>query len=196
MKKLMIAILVLATAFVHAQSAEEARASFHYLDGKFFIDSDGYFQLTYDMPGSKPGQNVNFGYYIFDDAKPLSQDDLNFLDDKPKNHDTITISGLKSNQVIGFYFASDKSAGATILSTVTDVDDEFGKSFVSFSELKPGYYTFGDEHWDGGRVLAFTEVESAPSPAPSGQPLPGALTTMLVAGGCAAFLRKRKAARK
>ena len=74
-------------------------------------------------------------------------------------------------------------------SPVTDVPN----SMTSFHVTDEGY-TFGDTKWQA-RVLGF--AASAPSETtPSGQPLPGALTTMLIAGGCAAYLRKRKAARK
>ncbi|MBR5839067.1 MAG: hypothetical protein IKZ84_11030, partial [Victivallales bacterium] len=59
-----------------------------------------------------------------------------------------------------------------------------------FTEKDYGY-TFGDTKWEKGRVLAFKANST-----PSGQPLPGALTTMLIAGGCAAYLKRRKSARK
>ncbi len=202
MKKLMIAMLVLVAVGVYAKDETPSgpQAVFHYDNGKFIIDSDGYMQLNYEMDITKPGQVNDFGYYIIDSTKPLTKDDLKSLDTKPQNKDTIPISGLQKDQSIGFYLKTKKADGegyTVVLSTATELADDFGENIVSFTKLESGSYTFGDSHWTSYRVLGFdtTPAPSDPS-APTGQPLPGALTTMLIAGGCAAFLRKRKAARK
>ena len=181
MKKLMVAILVLAAACVYAQMPDfEYENDFYgYKNGVFTIKTNGDLNLTYYSEDSKYGQIKEFGYYNI--ANPTKQ---NKIDTHLTGNETVTISGLQAGDEIGFYintkFSYDKMKNVTVYSSpVTDVP----KSLTSFHVTDDGY-TFGDTKWEA-RVLGF--AVSVPSETtPSGQPLPGALTTMLVAGGCAA----------
>ncbi|MBO7533808.1 MAG: hypothetical protein J6T46_07450, partial [Victivallales bacterium] len=112
------------------------------------------------------------------------------LDDKLTGNETIKINDLKAGDEIAFYMTSKKGGdNLTIYSTNVTLPN----SSTYFTETDYGY-TFGDTKWDKG-VLAWKESTTV-DPTTSGQPLPGALTTMLIAGGCAAYLKRKKAARK
>ena len=181
MKKSIIALLVLVSAVVcQAASVEEI---YEYYNGVFTITQDGDLMLTYFSKDSKYGHIDEFGYYKVDDP-----DKKYMVDDKLHGNETVTIKNLKAGDKIGLYIKSDKSENLTIYSTDVTLPD----TTTIFSETENGF-TFGDTKWDA-RVLGFTAT-STPS-APSGQPLPGALTTMLIAGGCAAYLKRKKSARK
>lgn len=195
MKKLMIAILVMAAAGVYAQVSVENydNGIISYNDGIFTVLANGSLTLTYYSPDTKYGQIEEFGYYM--ESNPSKHF---VLDTKLTGNESITISGLKEGDKIGFYadtkFSHKGDKNVTVYSSMVDL----ANTLTSFKETDYGY-TFGDVKWES-RVLAFamstTPAPEPEPPAPTGQPLPGALTTMLVAGGCAAFLRKRKAARK
>ncbi len=188
MKKSIIALLVLVSAFVcQAASVEEI---YEYYNGVFTITQDGDLMLTYNSSDTKYGQVITeFGYV------KLAENETDIIEFNPLTNkitggsEPATLSGLQANDKIALYIKTRKGGDTVYFST----DVTFPNSERNFHETDYGY-TFGDKHWEDGRVLGFT-VTSTPS-APSGQPLPGALTTMLIAGGCAAYLKRKKSARK
>ena len=184
MKKSIIAVLVF-VATVASLVAAPATDLYDYYNGVFSIKNDGAMTLTYYSPDSKYGQVTEFGYFN------VSHPEEKFmLDDKLTGNETIKINDLKAGDEIAFYMTSKKGGdNLTIYSTNVTLPN----SSTYFTETDYGY-TFGDTKWDKG-VLAWKESTTV-NPTPSGQPLPGDLTTMLIAGGCAAYLKRKKAARK
>ena len=181
MKKFLVAALVLVSAIV-CHAADSVDSIYKYYEGTFEILQNGSMSLTYYSPDSKYGQIEEFGYFKVDDPTNKIK-----LDDHLTGNETVTIKDLEAGDKIAFYMKSKKGGDVlTIYSTNVTLED----STTYFTEKDYGY-TFGDTKWEKGRVLAF-EANSTPS----GQPLPGALTTMLIAGGCAAYLKRKKAARK
>ena len=184
MKKSIIAVLVF-VATVASLVAAPATDLYDYYNGVFSIKNDGSMTLTYYSPASKYGQVTEFGY--FNVSNP---EEKFMLDDKLTGNETIKINDLKAGDEIAFYMTSKKGGdNLTIYSTNVTLPN----SSTYFTETDYGY-TFGDTKWNKG-VLAWKESTTV-NPTPSGQPLPGALTTMLIAGGCAAYLKRKKAARK
>ena len=159
-----------------------------YYNGVFKIKQDGSLSLTYYSPDSKYGQIEEFGYY-----KVGNPEEKILLDSHLTGNETVTIKNLKAGDEIAFYMDSKKSGEVMIYSSNVTLPN----STTYFYEKDYGNqdygYTFGDTKWKEGRALAW---KMGTNPAPSGQPLPGALTTMLIAGGCAAYLKRRKSARK
>lgn len=200
MKKLLVAFLVLATVFAYAKKDNDTTVTtpteptvtdlYSYYEGVFTIKQAGSLSLTYYSPDSKYGQIEEFGYY-----KVSNPEEKFLLDTDLKGNETVTIENLKAGDEIAFYMDSKKSGDLTIYSSNVTLEN----STTYFYEKDKGdhdyEYTFGDTKWKKGRVLAW-KMRTDPAPAPSGQPLPGALTTMLIAGGCAAYLKRRKSARK
>ena len=210
MKKLLVAFLVLATVFAYAGNDKDKGKDkdkdnnnnttvttpaepkvtdlYKYYDGVFKITQDGTLSLTYYSPDSKYGQVTAFGYF-----KVGNPDEKFLLDDKLTGNETVKIENLKAGDEIAFYMQS-KKGGDNLTIYSTNVTQPNSTTYFTVTDYG---YTFGDTKWDKG-VLAWKEVTTVNSPetAPSGQPLPGALTTMLIAGGCAAYLKRRKSARK
>jgi hypothetical protein len=213
MKKLLVTFLVLATVFAYAGNGNgngngnghnngnnnnttvvttptepTVTDLYEYYKGVFKIKQDGSLSLTYYSPDSKYGQIEEFGYY-----KVGNPEKKFLLDSHLTGNETVTIKNLKAGDEIAFYMDSKKSGEVMIYSSNVTLPN----STTYFYEKDYGNqdygYTFGDTKWEKGRALAW---KMGTNPAPSGQPLPGALTTMLIAGGCAAFLKRKKAARK
>ena len=186
MKKSIIAVLVLVTT-VASLIAAPATDLYDYYNGIFSIKNDGSMTLTYYSPDSKYGQVTEFGYF-----KVSNPEEKFMLDDHLTGNETIKINDLKAGDEIAFYMSSKKGGDDL---TIYSTNVTLANSTTYFTVTDYGY-TFGDTKWDKG-VLAWKESTTVnPTPAPSGQPLPGALTTMLIAGGCAAYLKRKKAARK
>ena len=204
MKKLMVAVLVLVGVFAYAQSEIDAQS---YLDAAAPFDS-GTHMFTIQQNGTlhiQLYQSVNelghvdvFGYYkiLADNTmedNPLAYHNPSEGQRKLKANAEFDIEGLQANEKVVFYVIAKK-----------DGEDEKHTDF-DINPNTPGgsaggatIYTVGFKDKNKDAEFSFKRVgfTSDSAPAASGQPLPGALTTMLVAGGCAAFLRKRKAARK
>ena len=187
MKKLLVAALVLVSAIV-CHAADSVDSIYKYYNGTFEILQNGSMSLTYYSPDSKYGQVYEFGYIKLNE----NPTEWYALDKDLTGNESVTLNGLQVGDKVAFYIKTKFSGKETVYST--DVD--FPQSITNFHQTDYGY-TFGDPKWVEGRVLGF-EATSTPDPAPatSGQPLPGALTTMLIAGGCAAYLKRRKSARK
>lgn len=197
MKKLLVATLVLVSVFAYAKKDNDTTVTtptepkvtelYEYYNGVFKITQDGTMSLTYYSPDSKYGQVTEFGYF-----KVGNPDKKFLLDDKLTGNETVKIENLKAGDEIAFYMKSKKGGdNLTIYST-----NVMASNSTTFFTVTDYGYTFGDTKWDKG-VLAWKEKAIVDStPAASGQPLPGALTTMLIAGGCAAYLKRRKSARK
>ena len=185
MKKLLFAALVLVSAILcHANPLSDIA---EYYDGVFKITQNGSITLSYYSPDTKYGQVVKeFGYIKLNE----SPTEWHTLDKKLTGNESVTLSGLQAGDEVVLYIKKTHHNGTAMIYS-TEV--MFDGSMTNFHETDYGY-TFGDSKWEDGRVLGFTAT-STPS-APSGQPLPGALTTMLIAGGCAAFLKRKKSARK
>ena len=197
MKKLMIAILVMAAVGVYAQDVQTAMngVAFDRNTGLFNIQQGGTWVIQLYQPMTDNGQTNALWYYKVIDGentKPVK------LSDKPKGNDTFTISGLNAGESIKFYLNPAQNgsnpSGIEELNNIHIITDPHGNPGVDSFTGKPNT-VYGFE-WGQNNNLSFINSGFEPTPTPSGQPLPGALTTMLVAGGCAAFLRKRKAARK
>ena len=190
MKKLLVAALVLVSAIVcHANPISDIA---EYYDGVFKITQNGSITLTYYSPDTKYGQVVQeFGYIKLNE----SPTEWYTLDKKLKGGESVTLSDLQAGDEIVLYIKKTHHNGTTM---IYSADVTLPDSMTNFHETEYGY-TFGDSKWEDGRVLGFTATSTPDEePTPSGQPLPGALTTMLIAGGCAAYLKRKnkKAARK
>lgn len=225
MKKLMVAILVLATASVfagngngnghgngHGNGNDNGQVSetiqtalenvrFDPATGAFNIQKGGDWVIQLYQPETDNGNTDKFGYYkivngVKSEAIPLAN--------KPKGNESFTISGLNAGDSIVFY-VDPKNNGNSQNAELNDKGELAGQFVVmnasgDMSSFVADANTVYGIAWPTNNNLSFKyagfTVAPPSEPTPSGQPLPGALTTMLVAGGCAAFLRKRKAARK
>jgi hypothetical protein len=210
MKKLMIAILVLATASVFAGNgngngngnSNVGNQEPIQLDGATFADhvftinKNGTMTIQFYQSDTTLGQDAVFGYYKSNadgnfDRYLLADQDASTEYPAFTGNESFTIEGLKVGDQVRFF---------VIPTTNYDELDDFS--------VMPGHgdsthgntvYGVGWDKNDNGHNnhnISFMQTGFTPDSAPSGQPLPGALTTMLIASGCAAYLRKRKAARK
>ena len=225
MKKLMVAILVMAAASVFAgngnghgngngngngndngQVSETIQTAlenvrFDPATGAFNIQKGGDWVIQLYQPETDNGNTDKFGYYkivngVKSEAIPLAN--------KPKGNESFTISGLNAGDSIVFY-VDPKNNGNSQNAVLNDKGELAGQFVVMNASGDTSAFVADADTvygiaWPTNNNLSFKyagfTVVHPSEPAPSGQPLPGALTTMLVAGGCAAFLRKRKAARK
>ena len=191
MKKLMIAILVMAAASVFAQEATQ-------LDGvtfennMFTVNKDGKMLIQLYQPGTTLGHEETFGYIVTSaNGETFSQILADY--DKDSEYPKFTgemkfeIPNLKASDTVVF-FVKPKEGADNLTEFVEYKDENDNPKYYGIT------YDIGNHHQNHG--IAFIQTSFVEKSAPSGQPLPGALTTMLVAGGCAALLRKRKAARK
>ena len=200
MKKLLVAALVLVSVIV-CHAADSVAQIYKYYDGVFEILQNGSMTLTYSTQLSEPGQNSieSFAYYSVTPYTDENGEVVNYtfteidkLDaSNPKDGVSVTINDLKAGDVIAF-------------SVDPKTKDKVYSAYYNGEELAAGEhfhhdsgetYHFSKSNNTHTKVLGFT-VSSTPDAAPSGQPLPGALTTMLIAGGCAAYLKRRKSSRK
>ena len=186
MKKLMIAILVLATVFAYAKNdnnTEVGPVQFDRVGHVFNVMESGTWEIQLNHSTSVNGQVYEFGYYV---------QHLNGVTSGPNpfTTDELVLPNLSKGDKIEFYVVTEQHGqnGSPEPLTAFHVMETPGNS-------AHGHVVYGVE-WPKNNNLSFYGASFTPDSAPSGQPLPGALTTMLVAGGCAAFLRKRKAARK
>ena len=216
MKKLMIAILVMAAASVFAGNgngnghgngngngnSNVVNQEPIQLDGATFanhvftINKNGKMTIQFYQPDTTLGNDAVFGYYKSNaaggfDRYLLADHDANTEYPAFTGNEEFTIEGLKVDDQVRFF----------VIPT-TDYKELDGFSVMpGHGGSTHGNTVFG-VGWDkngndkDNHNISFMQTGFTPDSAPSGQPLPGALTTMLVAGGCAALLRKRKAARK
>ena len=209
MKKLMIAMLVLVAACVYAQEqvSQDVQTAlenvkFNPETGTFTILKGGTWSIQLDQKWTDNGNTDKFGYYKYVNGVVVGSEDLS---SKPKGNDRFEISGLNAGDEIAF-FVDPKNNGNSSGAVLNENGELAGKFVVmnapqgtdmnSFTATADTVYGIA---WPTQNNLSFkyySFVVTDDTPAASGQPLPGALTTMLIAGGCAAFLRKRKAARK
>ena len=210
MKKLMIAILVLATASVFAGNgngngngnSNVGNQEPIQLDGATFADhvftinKNGTMTIQFYQPDTTLGQDAVFGYYKSNadgnfDRYLLADQDASTEYPAFTGNESFTIEGLKAGDQVRFF---------VIPTTNYDELDDFsvmeghGNSSHGNTVYGVGWDKNGNGH--NNHNISFMQTGFTPDPTPSGQPLPGALTTMLIASGCAAYLRKRKAARK
>ena len=112
----------------------------------------------------------------------------------PFTTDELVLPDLSKGDKITFYVETEQNGTNGSDHTLTEFN-----IIPTPGNSAHGHVVYGVE-WPNNNNLSFYGASFTPAPesdpAPTGQPLPGALTTMLIAGGCAAFLRKRKAARK
>ena len=216
MKKLMIAILVLATASVFAGNGNgNGNGNGHgngnsnvgnqepiQLDGATFanhvftINKNGKMTIQFYQPDTTLGQDAVFGYYKSNasgsfDRYLLADQDADTEYPAFTGNESFTISDLKAGDRVRFF---------VIPTTDYNELDNFSvmPAHGNSSQGNTVYGVGWDKNGNGkdNHNISFMQTGFTPDPTPSGQPLPGALTTMLIAGGCAAYLRKRKAARK
>ena len=203
MKKLMVAVLVLAGVFAYAKTTtylDLENAPFDPDTHMFTIEQDGALHIQLFQPKTVLGQDAEFGYYLITNDETAESGTATkriVLGDKNDNteaphitgNDAFVISDLKKDDKVLFYVIPTQSVGE--LDTF-DVISTPGNS-------ADGHTAYGVE-WGNQDNVSFLAVDfqpaPTPDPTPSGQPLPGALTTMLIAGGCAAYLKRRKSARK
>ena len=193
MKKLMIAFLVLAATFVYAQDTQLADVTF--ADHMFTINTNGTMHIQMYQPETTLGHGEIFGY-IIESADGTTRSDILAVNYHSDEYDKLTgnapfdIENLKAGDNVVFYVKP-----TTDSAQLTDFDE-----FKGDHDGDPNYSAIswdkGNGHENHGMAFLQASFTADGNPAASGQPLPGALTTMLVASGCAAYLRKRKAARK
>ena len=207
MKKLLVAVLVLVTVCVYAKPKEEGSASYvtdvyEYYNGVFEMTQDGSLTFNYKTSLSENGQigKISFAYsklesYTDENGKVIYQFTEPVTLDASIPHDgySDTIENLKKGDIIAL--SVDPKNFEKVYSTYI-TEDSFERA-ANFHHDSDETFHFSKANGNNGntKVLGFS-VEATPAAAPSGQPLPGALTTMLIAGGCAAYFRKRKASRK
>ena len=199
MKKLMIAILVLAAVGVYAQDVQTALSGvvFNTNTGLFDIKKDGTWVIQLYQPMTDNGQTNALWYYKVINGENTQPDKLS---DKPQGNDTFTFSGLHAGESIKFYLNPAQNgsnpSGIAELNNIHVITHPHGNPGVDLVTGKTNE-VYGFE-WGKNKNnnLSFINSSFEPASTPSGQPLPGALTTMLIAGGCAAYLKRRKSARK
>ncbi len=194
MKKLLVAVLVLVTVFAYAkngnntQSEELGPVQFDANYHVFNVMESGTWVIQLNQSTSVNGQVNEFGYYVYSNG--IKSEPIPFTTGLTGNAQ-FSLPNLKEGDKIEFY-------------VVTEQHDQNGSSVPELTEFNiiptPGNSAHGNVvygvEWPNNNNLSFHNASFTPEPAPAGQPLPGALTTMLVAGGCAAYLKRKKAARK
>ena len=205
MKKLLVAALVLVSVFAYAKPKKEGTATYvtdiyEYYNGVFKMTQDGSLTFNYKTNLSEPGQNsdISFAYYKLESYTDENGNELYKFTEPvtldasiPKDGHSATINNLKKGDIIAL--SGNPKNFPTVYSTyITENSFERGEDFHHDSGET---FHFSKANGNNGntKVLGFS-VEA--TPAASGQPLPGALTTMLIAGGCAAYLKRRKSSRK
>lgn len=159
-----------------------AFTAFQYSEGEggWLTDINNVSIIHY-APASKYGQVKSFGWFTFKDGEITGSGKLAV---KP-NREVVLPDFSDGN--LGFWISTKKS-GETLYSMSSFNDDNTNW----FHKFNANVYTFGDEKWDTGGLLALKIVDNTPMP-PMGQPLPGALATLLVAGGvigCVSWKKK------
>ncbi len=187
MKKLMVAILVLASVFAYAKkdnNTEVGPVQFDAENHVFNVMESGTWEIQLNSSTTVNGQVHEFGYSV-QHLNGVTSDPIPFTTDE------LVLPDLSKGDKIVFYVVTEQNG-----------QNGSAKPLTEFSIIPTpgnsahGHVVYGVK-WPNNNNLSFYGAKFEPAPsAPSGQPLPGALTTMLVAGGCAALLRKRKAARK
>ncbi len=190
MKKLMVTILVMSAACVFAQEATQLN-DITFADHMFTINKDGKMIIQLYQGLTDLGQDSLFGYSIISGD---TSSDFVLLGDK---------SGVDATHITGNmkFETSELKAGDKVVFYVVPTKD--AEAITNFDVIKThggsahGNTAYGVE-WGNNDNFSFLQVgfTPAPEPTPAGQPLPGALTTMLIAGGCAAYLKRKKSARK
>ena len=207
MKKLMVAVLVLVGVFAYAQSENNTQsyldtvAPFNSETHMFTIQQDGALHIQLYQSVNELGHVGVFGYYTISADNIQSQDNPLAYHNPPEEggrklegNDEFTINGLKANDKVVFYVIAKKDTGTDVKYTDFDVNP----NTPGYSAGGATVYTvdFKDKNKEAEFSFMRVSFEPASEPSTSGQPLPGALTTMLIAGGCAAYLKRRKSARK
>ena len=151
--------------------------------GWFDIMQDSTMSVTYYSPASKYGQEVMFGFFTFDETGILNQGQL-----AVKSNSTVTLGDLAAGTQVGFWLSSAKTPDQ-VLYSVNELNvngvDYFFSALTNKGET---YWTFGDSKWGDGAVIAFI---SGGQPV-VGQPLPGALASLLLGGAVLHGLRRKK----
>ena len=191
MKKLRVALLVMAAPCVFAQEATQL-AGVTFDNNMFTVNKDGKMIIQLYQPETTLGHDETFGYIVTSaNGETFSQILADY--DKDSEYPKFTgnmefeIPNLKANDTVVFYVKPTRLSD-NMTEFVEYKDENENPKYYGIT------YDIGNDHQNHG--LAFIQTSFVENSTPSGQPLPGALTTMLVAGGCAALLRKRKAARK
>ena len=199
MKKLMVAFLVLATVFAYAKKDNDnnnntqpavSPVQFDAENHVFNVMESGTWVIQLNQSTSVNGQVSQFGYYVYSNGAKSKA--IPFTTPLTGNA-TFTLPNLNQGDKIEFYVVTEQHGqnGSAAPLTEFNIIPTPGNS-------AHGHVVYGVE-WPKNNDLSFYESDFTPASAPaapSGQPLPGALTTMLIAGGCAAYLKRRKSARK
>ena len=207
MKKLLVAALVLVTVFAYAKPKKEGTATYvtdvyEYYNGVFEMTQDGSLTFNYKTNLSEQGQNseISFAYYKLEAYTDESGKEIYKFTDPvtldasiPKDGHSATIENLKKGDISAL--SVDPKNFPMVYSTFITEEPEVFERGADFHHDSGETFHFSKDNGNNGntKVLGFSVSATA---APSGQPLPGALTTMLIAGGCAAFLKRKKSARK
>ena len=194
MKKLMIAMLVLVAVGVYAQDTQVADVTF--ANHIFTVNKNGNMTIQFYQPDTTLGQDAVFGYYksnadgSFDRYLLADQDDSTEYPGFTGN-ESFTIEGLKAGDQVRFFVIPKTNYGE-----LADFSVMPGHGNSAHGNTVYGVGWDKNGNGKNNHNISFMQTGFEVETTPSGQPLPGALTTMLIAGGCAAYLRKRKAARK
>ena len=196
MKKSIIAVLILVTVFAYAGNgnngnghntqSEFSAVQFDADNHVFNVMESGTWVIQLNQSTSVNGQVSKFGYYVYSTDGVKSK--ANPFTDPLKGNALFTLPNLKQGEKIEFYVMTEAHGQGSTASELTNfhIMDTPGNS-------AHGNTTYGVD-WTNNKDFSFHNANF--TPAPSGQPLPGALTTMLIAGGCAAYLKRKKSARK
>ncbi len=187
MKKLMVAFLVLATVFAYAKkdnnNTEVSPVQFDAENHVFNVMESGTWEIQLNPSTSVTGQVYEFGYSV-QHLNGVTSDPIPFTTDE------LVLPDLSKGDKIVFYVVTEQNGQNGSAEPLTNFS-----IIPTPGNSAHGHVVYGVK-WPNNNNLSFYEANFEPAPTSSGQPLPGALTTMLIAGGCAAYLRKRKAARK
>jgi len=194
MKKLFFAMLVLAAVGVYAQDTQLADVTF--ANHIFTVNTNGTMTIQFYQSDTTLGNDAIFGYYKSNaeggfDRYLLADQDANTEYPAFTGNEEFTIEGLKAGDQVRFF----------VIPTTNYAELDNFSVMPGHGNSSHGNTVYGvgwDKNDNGhdNHNISFMQTAFTPDSTPSGQPLPGALTTMLIAGGCATYLRKRKAARK
>jgi len=185
-----LALLVSAVRLlaVYQYDSNGSGAIVHNVGGWFDIMQDSIMTIKYYSPASKYGQDVQFGYFTFNEGGIQNQAELEI-----KANATVSLGEFATGDQVGFWLSSAKTP-EQILYSVKEMNVD-GKDYFFSGLTNKGetYWTFGDKKWGKGDVIAFV-IGGQPAGSPAvGQPLPGVLASLILGGSAVCGLRRKKA---
>ncbi len=174
---------IITTILVAALSISALKADFTF-DSKGFITITSGADLTLTITRDFGG-NKGFGYYQYDPETGV-RGDLISID--ATQGDTFTISGLAAGESIGFYI--EHAGQGTIYGDALGKKDGYNLSSLGIDET--GFESMNIKFQGNNNGVQFGISHSSPS----GQPMPGAIASLLfgaLALGSFIFIRRKRA---